>query len=217
MTGAGCGIPAPNIIWAGDSLTEGFGVSVANNYPSQTVALLTYPTDTSTNVAVGGTTAAQWAATLASSLINPRFNRTGAPQIVPLWVGTNDIFFGANAATTYANIKAAANAVRALNPSAKIIVYTVLPRNVVGFEATRASVNTSLRGDFATPTSDPLIWTGASYADYLIDIAGNTTIGDSGDELNTTYYLDGTHLTAAGYAIVAGYAKTAIWFINPPN
>lgn len=29
------------------------------------------------------------------------------------------------------------------------------------------------------------------------------TIGDSGDELDTTYYSDGIHCTRAGYAIVA--------------
>jgi lysophospholipase L1-like esterase len=41
-------------------------------------------------------------------------------------------------------------------------------------------------------------------ADAVVDIAANTTIGDSGDQNNTTYYnADTVHLKTAGYAIVA--------------
>lgn len=214
-------MPAPNLIFDGDSLTAGFGLTIPPDvtYPNQTVALLSYAASAVNNVAVGGNTAAQRTAAL-SSAVYPLWKNDGAPQIVIIWAGTNDLYFGASAATTYANIKAYCTTLRAAKPNAKIIVLDVLPRTNSGtpgtFETDRQTVNTSLRGDFPTSTAYSLIYTGASYADYLVDIGSNTTIGLAGQTTNATYYLDLVHLTSTGYGIVAPYVRNAIYLVNPP-
>lgn len=133
-------------------------------------------------------------------------------QVVIAWGGTNDLYFGASAATTYARIVAYATARKAAGW--RVILLTILPRSNSGtpgsFETDRQSVNASLLADFSTATAESGIWTGAAYADYLVHVGGDATIGDAGDENNTTYYLDKVHLTNAGYAIVADYVKKAI-------
>lgn len=222
MTGAGCGIPAPNLIFDGDSITEGFGLTVPPDIrlPEQVTALLTYATDTTYNVAVGGQTAAQRTSAIASAVL-PKFRNNGAPQVVIFWAGTNDLYFGASAATTYANIKAYCETVRASKPNAYIIVLDILPRSNSGtpgtFEASRQTVNASLAADFPTATAHARIFTGAIYANYLIQVGSDSTIGDAGDENNTTYYLDKVHMTSTGLGIPAEYIKNAVWLINPPN
>lgn len=133
-------------------------------------------------------------------------------QVVIAWAGTNDLYFGASAATTYARIVAYATARKAAGW--RVILLTILPRSnsgtPAGFEVARQSVNASLLADFSTATGESGIWTGAAYADYLVHVGGDGTVGDSGDENNTTYYLDKVHLTSAGYAIIADYVKRAI-------
>ena len=44
----------------------------------------------------------------------------------------------------------------------------------------------------------------------LSDVGNDATIGAAGASNDTTYYSDKTHLTTAGYAIVATYMKNAI-------
>ncbi len=114
---------------------------------------------------------------------------------------TNDLFFGASAATAYANYVTLCGLARARG--FKIVAMTCLPRSNVGtpgsFEADRQTVNTSIRNNYA------------SFADALADVGADTTIGDAGDELNLTYYQsDKVHMTDAGYDIVAEYVKVAI-------
>ena len=65
--------------------------------------------------------------------------------------------------------------------------------------------------DFPTTTGQTNVWTGGSYADYFIDLGGDMSIGQDGNQSNLTYYVaDQTHLTTAGGAVVASYVKNAI-------
>ncbi len=48
------------------------------------------------------------------------------------------------------------------------------------------------------------------WADAVADIGGDTTIGQTGDYSNGTYYSDGIHLTDAGHTIAATYITAAI-------
>lgn len=219
---SGCGVPAPNLIFDGDSLTAGFGLVVPPDitYPVQTTSLLGYAVDQLYNVAVGGQTAAQRTSAIASD-VTPKFKNNGAPNIVIIWVGTNDLYFGASATTTYNNIKAYCDAVKTAKPSVKIIVFDILPRTNSGtpgtFETDRQTVNASLLADFPTSTGQTRITTGASYADYLIHIGDDPTIGQAGQTTNTTNYQDMVHLTSVGFGIPATYCKNAIYLINPPS
>lgn len=147
----------------------------------------------------------------AATRVDP-FYRTApqaAPQVVIIWGGTNNL---TNATTTYNNIKSYCTARQAVGW--KCIILTILPRTQAGispsFETLRQSVNASLRADFPTATAHANIYTGASYADYLIDIGSDATIGVAGSELNTTYYLDKVHLANTGCAVAADYVKKAI-------
>jgi hypothetical protein len=69
------------------------------------------------------------------------------------------------------------------NAGFKVIVSTILPRSQAGlastFETDRQMVNTLIRDNWQ------------SFADGLSDIGANPIIGDSGDELNKAYYVDG--------------------------
>ena len=69
--------------------------------------------------------------------------------------------------------------------------------------ADRASYNTWLAGQVGVTI------------DAVADHASNTSIGDDGDNLDTTYYSDGVHLTAAGRAAAVPYWVSAIQGVLP--
>lgn len=191
-------------------MTEGFGLIPPDaTYPNQVAALMG-DRYTALNYSVGGQTMATMA-TDAATQIDPLYYPPQR-QVVIAWGGTNDLYFGASAATTYARIVAYATARKAAGW--RVILLTILPRSnsgtPAGFEVARQAVNASLLADFPAATGEAGITTGAAYADYLVHVGGDSMIGDAGDELNTTYYLDKVHLTSAGYAIVADYVKKAI-------
>lgn len=193
-------------------MTEGFGLTIPPDvtYPNQVAALIGGGF-AATNIGVGGQTCLQMASDAASQ-INPLFAPHLQKTLVVCWGGTNDLYFGASAAITYQRI---VDYCRILRPVGwRIIVLSILPRSNVGtpagFETSRQSVNNSLLADFSSSTIYTNVYAGAPYADYLVHVGGDSTIGDSGDENNTTYYLDKVHLTSAGYAIVADYVRNAI-------
>lgn len=172
---------------------------------------------TALNYGVGGKTAAQLNST-QPALVNPLYY---PPQkkIVVVWAGTNDLYFGASAATTYTNIKALCQSFKTTGFT--VILIDILPRSNSGtpgtFETDRQTVNASLLADFPTATGQTRITSGSpGYADYLIHIGGDPTIGLAGQTTNTTNYLDLVHLTTVGYGIIAAYVKNAIYLINPP-
>lgn len=186
------------------------GSTTGNDYPSQVIALLG-ANWSATNYAVSGQTAAQMQADAASQ-IDVILSHANNRITLIAWSGTNDLYFGASATTTYDRIKAYAQARKAAGW--RVILLSVLPRTnsgtPAGFETDRQAVNASLRADFPTGTAYSSVLTGASYADYLVDVGNDATIGQAGQTTNTTYYLDLVHLTNAGYAIVAAYVKNAI-------
>lgn len=208
-------MPAPRLVFNGDSLTDGFGVPTADHYPSQVLDLLSasYGYSYSANVAIGGQTVAQMIIT-APGLVDTKYiGNLGTPNIDPFWGGTNDLYQGATAAQVITRISTYVSGRLAVGW--KVIVLSILPRSQTGlpvtFEADRQTVNASLRATYPNATAYPRIYTGASPGVIFCDVGDDPTIGQPGDELNLTYYFDGVHLTQAGYAIVAGdYVKPAI-------
>lgn len=187
-------------VFDGDSQTNGFGLAdpATQSYPAQVMALYNNSTFYSGNLGVNSQTTADMTADGVAT-IDPHYDVRRAKNIVLALCGTNDLYGGANAATTYNRIVAYHTARRAAGY--KTVAFTILPRSDGGtpgsFEADRQTVNTNIRNNWA------------GWADALADVAANATIGDAGDEANPTYYQDLIHLTTAGYAIVAGIAKTA--------
>jgi lysophospholipase L1-like esterase len=202
----------PLIAFMGDSLTEGVGhgtITPAQTYPAQTLALLTNPAGYLLAGLSGKTidqVATAWGAGVdAHSLAR----RTGA-QVVSYWAGTNDIAAGTSGATAYATYKT--DAQKRKSAGWKVLVFTCMNnQQFTGAQQTQqGNFNTSLRGDFTVATSNPNVWgaaNGVTYADYLIDVQNETNLQNTA---NVTYFSDGTHLTAAGYAIVAADVKTAL-------
>jgi lysophospholipase L1-like esterase len=121
-------------------------------------------------------------------------------KVVVVWEVTNDLYFGASAATAYANLVACCE--RHKSVGHQVIVMTVLPRSggvTPGtFEADRQTVNTSIR------TNWPL------FADGIADVGDDPMIGVTGADTNTKYYTDLVHMTRLGYRIVANYVIEAI-------
>ena len=126
------------------------------------------------------------------------FAQWNGPKVYSIMVGTNDITQGVADATIYANIQSICSAV--VSQGANVVVFTLLPSAFVPptgtFETHRQAINTLIRNGGTCP--------------YVVADAGNdATIGQAGQNSNTTYYTDGTHPTAAGMAIIATYEKTA--------
>lgn len=105
-----------------------------------------------------------------------------------------------SAADTYTALKNLCAAAKAAVSGLKVIVQTPLPRR--GDDDTkRASLISSIK------TGDGL---GVAY-DVVADLAGNSTIGDDGDENNTTYYnADKIRLTATGSGVADDILAAAI-------
>lgn len=114
-----------------------------------------------------------------------------AKTIVTGWEITNDILTNSvSAATGFANVQAFFNHRRAASAAAKLVVMTCLPRTTItgANETARQTINANIVANFAT------------FADAILDVA---SLPNLTDPTNVTYYADGTHLTDAGYAIIA--------------
>lgn len=188
------------LVFDGDSNTLGVGTIGGQSYPAQVVAILGGG-NPNNNFGVNGKTIVTMIAN-APSQIDPLYNAAHGRDTVICEGGSNDIAFATGqATTTYNNIVIYCNARRAVGW--RTYVMTILPRSDVGiqpnFEVDRQAINADIRANWNT------------FADGLIDIAANTSIGDTGDETNTQYYAsDRVHINSAGSAIVAGLAVTAI-------
>lgn len=177
-------------------------------YPNQVAAQIG-DRYTALNYSVGGQTLAQMqadAATQIDVLYNSQQRRG-----LQWWGGTNDLYFGASAATTITRAQAYYSARQAIGW--RQVEVGMLPRTQSGlpatFEADRQAIRTSRLAQYSIATAETNVWKDSN-GNFYVDLGGDTTIGDAGDENNTTYYLDKVHLTDAGYAIVATYVKKAI-------
>lgn len=155
----------PQVIFEGDSMTN------ATTYPTRTMTLLGGSSRWhGIDSGVGSQTVAQMSSEAAAQ-IDTLYSSTAPENMVVLLGGTNDLYFGADAATTYNRIVSYAQGRRAAG--FRVVVSTILPRSNAGtpgsFEADRQSVNANLRAN----------WT--SFADALADVASSSLIGDAGD------------------------------------
>ncbi len=188
--------PTQRVIFDGDSLTNGqTGTAFIKGYTDRVMAALTGPTD-AYNFAITGQTIPQMD-TDAVAQVDGLYDVTLDSNVVVFWAGTNDLSTD-SPATVYANIVSYCTARRAAGFD--VAVCTLLPKGASApFETDRQTVNANIRTNWAT------------FADALVDIGADPTIGDPGDQNNGTYYqVDAIHLTEAGQAIVAGLVTTAL-------
>jgi lysophospholipase L1-like esterase len=187
------------VVFTGNSLSNTSDSGGATNrYPAQTMALLGNGFDV-VNLAVGGQTTTIMNSQ-ASTRVDPVCSDARLRNIIVPWEITNDLFFGATKEAAYSAYVTYCTNRRARG--FKVVAVTVLPRSDPGtpgdFEVSRAYCNSNIVSNWAT------------YADALADVAANTTIGETGDQTNATYYVDLVHMTNAGYGIVAGIVAPAI-------
>jgi lysophospholipase L1-like esterase len=182
-----------NLICDGNSLTFGTGSTAGNDYPSQLRDLLGSGYWV-TNVGVGGKSTASMISGGAET-VDTRQDSWNPRNWLIAWEGTNQLVISTAQAAydlmvQYCQERRAAGA-------DKIIVGTMLPAEFTT-EEKRQQYNTLIRTNWA------------SFADAMADVGDDPTIGQEGDNLNLTYYTDETHMTDAGYAIVAGIFEDAV-------
>lgn len=193
--------PQKLVLFVGNSLTygttasSGGGTMTGTVYPAVAMTTLTASGFVGLNFGTSGKTGTQF---LSEGFY---YDGLGGPvrnSVLVYWEITNDLANGASAATTYANVVSFCRSRR--GAGFKVIVLTCLPRSTSPtFETNRLAVNANIVANWQT------------FADGLCDVGANATIGAAGSQNNTTYYnADKTHLTDAGYALVAGLVANSV-------
>ena len=187
------------VVFDGCSLVDDAGVMPEDGMPAQVMALLPGGLDMN-NLGVGGQSTQMMAADAATE-VDPLYDAGRPANILVCWEGTNDLIYGSarpyDARQAYRHLAAYCKARQ--RAGFRVVICTVLPRGrSAAFYEARNALNAELRANWR------------SFADALADVAANKTIGADGAETDTTYYRDTVHLTAAGYAIVAGVVADAV-------
>ncbi len=199
--GMGLGYPfdySQNIIFDGNSLT--FGGGLGTSYPSQTITSLSgkFNYYNAGHAGAGIETLISEAATKVDTRLV-----SGKKNILIFEGGINNLYYvgstqDQNYVYGYTQTYVAARIAAGWN---KVFVSTMTPVNPaisdVNYETKRLALNVLLRGDFAG-------------GDGVVDPGGDAIIGNVANTTNPTYFSDGLHMTAAGYAIWAGLAKTSL-------
>jgi lysophospholipase L1-like esterase len=206
-------LPKVKIVFKGDSLTYGVNASSGGGTASGT----TYPGVVMTQLqgansfysAVNlGISGEELSAMLTGEAgeIQPQFDATKEINILVIMAGTNDILhFDASAASMWANM--VTYVANAQGYGFNVIIQTIPPAaypaqlGTADFPWLHDQYTDLIRSNWKT-----------TKAVALSDPAADSRIGWNGDETNATYFNGGdfTHLTDAGYAIVASYAAQAI-------
>jgi lysophospholipase L1-like esterase len=191
-----------NLVFDGNSLTSGTQSTEGRNYPAVCAGLLLNAGRNVRvrNLGVAGQTTPQMS-TDAATEVDTLLSRDGL-NICVAWELTNDLVVNQpSASVAYDNFVAYCQGRRAAGY--KVVAVTGTPRSASGtpadFDTKRLAANALIRANWAT------------FADALADVGADSRIGDTGDELDATYYNpDVVHLNNAGYGVVAAIVKDAI-------
>lgn len=174
------------IVFDGDSLTFGTSLDPSSiPYPTQCLSSLNYR---GYNSGVPGATSADVLVNVTTE-IDAKMDIKCNRQYAVLWIGANDLTTATTAATIESNIQSWCTGRKATG--AKVIICTITPRTgLTGPQETkRTDVNTWLNANFST------------FADGIVDLAADSRLSNAS---NLTYYdSGGTHMTLAGYGVVA--------------
>lgn len=203
-------LPKVKIVFKGDSLTygqnasSGQGTTVGPVYPGVVMTQLQGGNSfySSVNLGIGGETLSSMLAAEAGE-IQPQFDATQDYNILVIEAGINDMGGGASAASVWANMVTYVSNAQGYGflPIIQLTTPSAYSGYVTNTNEVRDQFNDLIRSNWKS-----------TKAVAISDIAADSRIGWSGDETNATYYngSDLTHLTDAGYAIVAAYATQAI-------
>jgi len=187
------------VVFDGCSLVDDAGLAPEDGMPAQVMALLPAGLDMK-NLGVGGQTTRMMAGDAAAQ-VDPLYAAARPANILVCWEGTNDLILGGAPPRMRSLVPRHLAAYCAARQRAgfRVVICTVLPRGrSAAFYDARNALNAELRAHWR------------SFADALADVAADKTIGADGAETDGTYYRDTVHLTAPGYAIVAGVVAGAV-------
>jgi lysophospholipase L1-like esterase len=180
------------VVFDGDSLTTGYPGTDGNSYPAQLVASLSQTVVRKTAATNGDRLANMLAGAAADVDVWCGAHRKR--NICVVWGGTNDIADGRSPVDIYADITSYVNARKAVG--FKVVIFTIIPRTT-GSDADRLTLNGLILGN-------------AAGADLVYDPCADTHFDSQADVADGAIYADATHLTTAGYGVIAGGAKTPI-------
>lgn len=194
---------ASSIVWQGDSITVGVASNPVTSYP-YLASLNFFPGYGSyANAGVAGATIDDCVTALPTAVypVITAAHAAGQIAVVSLFAGTNDIAVaGHSAAQVEASWTTWTSDVSGrLNANDVVLLWTILPRNVNGFDTTRLAANAWLRANSAGLSSSVV---------FLVDIGADPTLGPASACTNSELSADGTHPTTFGYGLLAGYAAT---------
>lgn len=186
-----------NVVFEGDSITEGAWATYFNNWPRLATEMLPYKFK-SYNVAKGGGTVSTQQAN--SYWLTDIYNQYSKQNIVVVTLGTNDIGVGLTGQQLYDAMVAYINIIK--SAGFEVIVGTVYPRS--------AWVGT-VQDDYRTEYNQ-LIRDNEKSLGLLgiIDFANEKTMGSNSNVTNPVYYKDGTHPSPYGYELLATFAATSL-------
>jgi hypothetical protein len=189
--------PTKQIIFDGDSLTTGYACINHSNFPGQLWGIMGRDWKIY-NVCVAGQTLQNMQSDAATE-IDPLYSASLEKNVLVCWEGLLDVYYGATPETALTRMQTYCAARRAAGW--KVVVLTCLPSLYIS-NVNRATLNAGIRAN----------WT--NWADSLADIAADSRIGQDNSNDDATYFnnSDGnkTHLTPAGFAIVASITADAI-------
>ena len=184
------------VVFDGDSITEGYGAPGLRNYVNNTIPALNSKAR-AYNLGVFGQTFAA-ARDDGVARVDSLYSASFSAKVLSAALGSND--FAANSsATAVRDIFIDYCATRRAK-GFKIVAHTVLPRaDYTGAqEAQRVGYNTWLRANYAT------------YADALGDWAADAVLGPTSATADTSIYGDGTHPTESMHKRLATITTAAI-------
>ena len=181
------------IVFDGDSLTSGQGLTTPETYPYKVLDTEGRATFDGINLGVAGQTVADIAADVATQI----WPQVGiwANHTYIIWAGTNDLANGGTAAATYTTLTSVIQGARAAG-FGRIVVLNMIKRTTdAALETKRQAYNA-------------LIAANTAGADIIVDVGA---LPEFQDTTNTTYYQgDGTHITATGSTVIATAVSAAI-------
>jgi len=194
---------SPTIVYVGDSLTYGSTVDNFTTVPYWSDGNLTLPTYEGQPFVHYLDATPGWTLenmeSFAPQLLDSHLSTSGM-NVAVIWGGTND-FLTPNTTPTQAFAALEQFTKLEQNLGWKVIVVTMIDRT--GFDADHDSF------DADHDQFNSLIL-GASFANGIVDLT-HTALNPDGASANTQLFQnDGTHLTAAGYAIVGGAVQQAV-------
>lgn len=124
---------------------------------------------------------------------------------VVLWIGTNDIADNKSAATTLADLQTLVNTILGDASWTRIFLVNCMHRtSFFANGATSSSHN----------TQRAILNAGLSSISGVVGVVDVASLPELSDSTNTTYFIDGTHLTQAGYNVAVPVILEMI--DNPP-